>query len=151
LGFRSSGCMLEPVGYAYSIDEGNELATVIWTGDVRPEDAGEAIRAVAQDPRCRPNFRRLVDMRAARLEIPKQDNRELASVKAQATPIFDRHVKHGKTAIVVGDELSFGIASQYAAYSELQGVPTEVFRDVRAAEEWLELGRAANAAVPARR
>jgi hypothetical protein len=135
------------VGYVYSIDEGKELATVIWTGDVLPEDAGEAIRAVAQDPRCEPSFRRLVDMRAARVQIPKQDNRELAAAKIQATPTFDQHVKYGKTAIVVGDELSFGIASQYAAYSELQGVPTEVFREIRAAEEWLDLSKTADAAL----
>jgi|GEM_PF-2592421 len=138
------------MGYSYSIDETRELATVIWTGDVLPEHAGDAIRAVAQDPRCKPHFRRLVDMRAARVQIPKHENRELAAAKSEATPTFGG-VKHGKTAIVVGDELSFGIASQYAAYSELQGVPTEVFKDIAAAEVWLELGKSSDAGAALRR
>jgi hypothetical protein len=129
------------MGYTYSIDESRELATVVWAGDVRPEEAGEAIRALAQDPRCKPHFRRLVDMREARVQIPKQDNRELAQTNAEAGRAVEPNAPRGKTAIVVGDELSFGIASQYAAYAELQGVPTEVFRDRKAAEVWLELGK----------
>lgn len=135
------------MGYTYTIDEASELATVVWTGVVQPEDAGEAIREVARDPRCKPTYRRLVDMRAARVQIPKQDNRELAQANADTARGHGAQVQRGKTAIVVGDELSFGIASQYAAYAELQGVPTEVFRDIAAAYTWLELQKRTDAAV----
>ncbi|HYE63836.1 MAG TPA: hypothetical protein VD997_17730 [Phycisphaerales bacterium] len=134
------------MGFTYTVDESLGLARVVWTGDVTPELAGEAIHAVSSDPRVKPSFCRLVNMQAARIQIPRNSNRDLAAAKANGHDASSAKT-NGKTAIVVGDELSFGIASQYAAYSELQGFPTEVFRDMGSAEKWLALGSSVAATV----
>jgi hypothetical protein len=122
--------------FSYSIDTAKGLARVEVSGDVSVEQAAEVIATVSRDPRWQPGFSRLVDMRNARISFSKDGSRNLAAVNAsegRAAAIKPQH----KVALVITDELSFGIASQYAAYSELQGVPTEVFRDIARAESWL--------------
>lgn len=123
------------VPFTYSIDEDNGLATVVWTGDVTIDAAEACIEATMLDPRYRPGFRRLVDMSNARFLMPKSDNRRLATTQGPTGHLS--HPARGKVALLVGDELSFGVASQYAAYADLQGIPTEVFMDRTAAHRWL--------------
>lgn len=50
--------------------------------------------------------------------------------------------KTGKTAIVVPQDLGFGLGRMYEAYSEIESFPTEnrVFRTLSQAWEWLGLG-----------
>ncbi len=129
--------------FSYSIDPARGLATVEVSGDVSVEQAAEVISTVSRDPRWQPGFSRLVDMRNARISFSKDGSRNLASVNAVEGRAAAGTPQH-KVALVVTDELSFGIASQYAAYSELQGVPTEVFRDPARAEAWLTQSAGSN-------
>jgi hypothetical protein len=124
--------------YTYSIDTEQGLARVLVSGDVEFQGAVELIQTVSRDPRWQPGFSRLVDMRNARVLIPKAGSRDLATVNAAEGPgaSSDKVPQH-KVALITSDALSFGIASQYAAYSELAGVPTEVFQDLTSAEAWL--------------
>jgi hypothetical protein len=127
--------------FNYSIDSERGMARVVVTGEVSVKQAQEVIETVSRDPRWQPGFCRLVDMREARISFSKGHVRELAGVNAaEGRAGASKKAPQHRVALVTRDALSFGIASQYAAFSELQGVPTEVFKDMAAAEAWLAAG-----------
>ena len=124
--------------FSYSIDQSRETAIITWTIEMLAGEAEEAMQAVVADPLHKPHYKHLVDCRGVRVNFNIPDNRHLAAANAregdaQGSPPHSR----GKVAIVTGDEMSFGVASQFAAFSELQGITVAVFRDMHAAEHWL--------------
>ncbi len=132
--------------FTYFIDESEALATIVWTGEITLPEAADCIGATLRDPRYRPGFRRLVDMRSAAFVMPKAQNRELATIQGPRGILAtdDR----GRVALLVGDDLSYAVANQYAAYAELQGIPTEVFRDIKLAQRWLRANPAEDTRLP---
>src|SRR5690348_7096451 len=111
--------------FNYTIDSERGFARVVLTGEVNVAEAQEIIETVSRDPRWQAGFCRLVDMREARISFSKGHVRDLAIVNAaEGSAASQKKAPQHRVALVTGDELSFGIASQYAAFSELQGVPT---------------------------
>ena len=123
--------------YRYSIDEARRLITVICAGDLPLEEAEEATSVVLGDPAYKASYGCLVDMRGARFHVSSPDSRRLAEQNATEAPPLPPGQRRGQIALVTGDEISYGVARQYAAFSGMRGIPVEVFRDLAAAASWL--------------
>jgi hypothetical protein len=115
---------------SYTIDTKRKLVvTRIWGAATEDEifDHGQRLR---NDPEFRPDFRQLVDMS------------ELTEIlvgsglirNASRSQFFSPGVRR---ALVANSEAAFGMARMYAIASEETGQTIQVFRDMAAAEAWL--------------
>jgi hypothetical protein len=117
---------------SYTIDTDRKLVlTRIWGAATEDEiiDHGQRLR---NDPQFRPNFRQLVDMS------------ELTEIRVGSGVIRDasrnQFFSPGvRRAVVANSEAAFGMARMYAIASEIEGQTIEVFRDMKAAEAWLNI------------
>jgi hypothetical protein len=117
---------------SYTIDPERKLVvTRIWGAATEDEivDHGQRLR---NDPLFRPDFRQLVDMS------------ELTEIRVGSGMIRDASRNQffspgARRALVANSDAAFGMARMYAIASEDAGQTIEVFRDIRAAEAWLDL------------
>jgi hypothetical protein len=117
---------------SYTIDPERKLVvTRIWGAATEDEifDHGQRLR---NDPQFRPDFRQLVDMS------------DLTEIRVGSELVRnasrDQFFSPGaRRAIVANSEAAFGMARMYAIASEETGQTIEVFRDMDAAEAWLDL------------
>ena len=116
----------------YTIDTDRKLVvTRIWGAPTEDEifDHGQRLR---NDPQFRPDFRQLVDMS------------ELTEIRVGSGLIRDASRDQffspgARRAIVANSDAAFGMARMYAIASEDAGQTIQVFRDMSAAEAWLNL------------
>jgi hypothetical protein len=116
----------------YTIDTDRKLVvTRIWGAATEDEihDHGQRLR---NDPEFRPDFSQLVDMS------------DLTEIRVGSGLIRDAGRNQffspgARRAIVANSEAAFGMARMYAIASEDSGQTIEVFRDISAAEAWLNL------------
>jgi len=115
---------------SYRIDTDRKLVvTRIWGAATEDEifDHGQRLRS---DPQFRPDFRQLVDMsELTEILVGSGLIRD-----ASRNQFFSPGVRR---AIVAYSEAAFGMARMYAIASEDVGQTIEVFRDMDAAEAWL--------------
>ena len=123
--------------YTYEIEPLQGLVTVVCTGDMTLEAAAEVTDRVMKDPVYRPTYACMVDLRRARFHILTTETRRLVDQNAEIAPVEGTSLQRGRTALVTGDEVSYGVARQYAAFASLRGIPVEAFRDLRTAADWL--------------
>jgi hypothetical protein len=117
---------------SYTIDTRRKLVvTRIWGAATEDEiiDHGRRLR---NDPQFRPEFRQLVDMS------------ELTEIRVGSGVIRDASRDQffspgARRAVVANSEAAFGMARMYAIASENAGQTIQVFRDMKAAEAWLNL------------
>jgi hypothetical protein len=119
-----------PASYTIDIDR-KLVVTRIWGAATDDEifDHGQRLR---NDPQFRPDFRQLVDMS------------ELTEIRVGTGVIRDasrnQFFSPGvRRAVVANSDAAFGMARMYAIASEIEGQTIEVFRNMNAAEAWLEL------------
>lgn len=117
--------------HTISIDAQRKLVLMSWTGDIGEREAIAAVSSYPDYPGFDPTFPTLVDLRKATFKQPLVTTQELAKKQQAMYP------NRGPVALVVGDDLSFGAVSQFAAFSEIRGRSVKVFRDMNAAEAWL--------------
>lgn len=107
------------------------MVTRIWGAATEDEilDHGQRLR---NDPQFCPSFRQLVDMRG----LTEIRVRSQMIMDASRNQFFSPGVRR---ALVASSDASFGMARMYAIASEGEGQTIEVFRDIGAAESWLNL------------
>ena len=114
----------------YTIDSDRKLVlSRIWRAATEDEirDHGQRLR---NDPAFRPDFRQLIDMREL-TEI-------LVGSKLVRDSALNQFFLPGvRRAFVATSDIAFGMAQMYAIQSESAGQTIEVFRDMKAAEAWL--------------
>ena len=115
----------------YSIDTHRKIVlSRIWGVATEDEihDHGERLR---NDPEFRPDFRQLIDMRElTEILVGSEMVRDAAR-----NQFFSPGVKR---AFVANSDVAFGMARMYAIASEHAGQTIEVFREMHAAEAWLD-------------
>jgi hypothetical protein len=117
---------------SYTIDSDRKLVvTRIW-GAATEDDIYDHGQRLRNDPQFRPDFRQLVDMT------------ELTEIRVGSGVIRDasrnQFFSPGvRRAVVANSEAAFGMARMYAIASEETGQTIQVFRDMSAAEAWLNL------------
>ena len=108
------------------------VAWLIAAGDVSWGDAIDAVRRLYADPRFTARARAVWDLRAGQTLLDTEEVRRLADHVDTGRP-----EGRGRTAIVAGDDLTFGVGRMYEQIAASGPVDVHVFRDVEAATRWL--------------
>ncbi len=114
----------------YQIDAERSLVRSRAWGVLTGEEIHAHYRRLFADPGFTPAYRQLVDLReVTRVEVARDRIREIAADFAFSPD--------SRRAYVASADVAFGTARMLEAYVELAGGQIEVFREMRAAEEWL--------------
>ncbi len=120
----------------YEIIESQRLVLVVIEGRIGLVDLLQHIEVLSRDPRYVPPMKKLVDYRLAEQMGPKSEDIEaFVNSKTLMREIF----AHEKCAIVIVNDLDFGMARIFSAKIESANYETNVFRDYRKALDWLEV------------
>lgn len=115
---------------AYSIDQSQRLVLSRLSGAVTESEVHEHNRKLRSDPDFIPNYRQLVDCTGL-TEI-------LVGTPTINAVSQDQYFAPGtRRAFIATSDVAFGLARMFALRAEGSGQTIEVFRDRRAAEEWL--------------
>jgi hypothetical protein len=118
----------------FRVDPAQEMALVLIEGDISVDDIRSYRSSLAAHPDWRKGYRQLVDVRGAALgALSAEAVRSLADSAAELDPVLGA----GKVAIVVSEEVHFGMARMYQAMAEGSARSVEVFRDPTPALDWL--------------
>ena len=106
------------------------------TGRLAVEDLVGHVELLAADARYRSPMKVLIDLRASEPSgLGSAAYRMFAAAKVRHLPKLG-----GETcAIVASGDLDYGLCRLHAAHLEPLGLRVEVFRDLQAAMDWLEL------------
>jgi hypothetical protein len=117
----------------YEIDTQRKIILVAAAGQLTAQDLVELHHRFAADPAVRPEFSILFDLREAHGEqFSAESVRELANLPLLLSQTSRR-------AVVVRDDLGYGIARMYGLRREDRVVSYEVFRDLDEARRWVEV------------
>jgi hypothetical protein len=116
----------------YSVDNRAGLVIVTATGAVTGEEVRALQARARSDPQVDPRLPVLLDYR--RVETPSFSADDLRRF-AEGTPVHPS----ARRAIVVAEELAFGLARMFEAFSAIDrpGSNVRVFKDIDAARAWL--------------
>jgi hypothetical protein len=121
-----------PMPATYRLDLGNR---VVWSrgwGVVTDEELQAHSRALGADPRFEPSFRQLQDLTDVGEPIVTPTG---LRILAQLNPFG----KNARRAVLVADDVTFGLARMHEMLRGASGDELQVFRDRAAAVEWLGL------------
>ena len=108
-------------------------------GHIDTQDEAEACRARKADPLVIPDMPVFVDTR----EVEPPDSAETIRYLANCITDIAAELRCGPVAILVADDVQYGMARMYMALTQLAHSPTEVFRDQESAFRWLEANKPA--------
>ena len=116
----------------YEIDEARELVISRAWNSLSDRELRAHYDRLGKDQKFNPAYRQLIDVR---------DVNEFTLTSAVMLGTALAHVFQSGTprAIVVANDVQFGLARMFAAYSEADGQNVHVFREADAAKEWLGL------------
>lgn len=119
-----------------NVDRSGSFTRVTAEGLLSREALEETISALMGNGRAAPHVDLLWDLRAARLnEINGTDVRRLAALVSAK----GRHCRGCKAAILVADDVGFGIGRMWELLTEDDlPIHSRVFRSAAEAEAWLE-------------
>ena len=103
----------------------------IW-GTVTNDEVHQHNQGLRTDPLFDPTYRQLADMSDVTLNTVSADN-------VQETARDQYFVPGTRRALVVSDDVTFGLCRMYATYAETLGQVISVFRERKSAEAWLGL------------
>jgi hypothetical protein len=120
------------VPVSYAIDPKQKLVVTRLWGVVTDDEVLDHNRRLRADPAFDPGYRQLVHMTAI------TESRVTTNLinETSADQFFNPGTR--RAFVATGDSI-FGMARKYALQAEAIGQTIEVFRDLRKAEEWLEL------------
>lgn len=114
-------------------------------GEVDDRILLEAYERLYRGPDWRPGYSELADLRRCDMRQVTADGLRRLSRLAQSA-VGDAAVSF-RTAVVVEDDLPFGLARMYGTFADTLAEDVQVFRDEGEAIEWLAVPEEARAAV----
>lgn len=127
--------------YSHEMHPQEKYALVIAEGECDLDQTIVAMTTLVKDPDFGPGFGILADARRIQYAPGVEETRQIATVASQRNFFLDHPM-----AIVVEQEVTYGIARMFSALAGLQGVTAEVFRDIEEARSWLAAAIAAGRA-----
>ena len=118
---------------SYTISREDRLITAHATGIIRAADLHELIRSLLADPDLVPGLRGLYDSRDAEPDITVL---QLAEVANQVRELLRRGL--GRIALVAQSQTTYRVEKTFAVLAQAIGIDVDVFREIEAAEAWLE-------------
>ena len=115
----------------YTIDKARRLVLSSGDGALTKEDVQGRMDRLSSDPDFDPEFAQVIDFtRITTVELEPADIRRFAQRK-----IFS---PTSRRAMIVKDDLHFGLARMFATHRELEGeTGIRVFRDAEEATDWV--------------
>lgn len=120
----------------YKIIGSKKLVYVSGEGEISLDDLLNHIKELAVNPEYIAPMKKLVDYRRALTMGPGNEDLKIFIDKMSS---YKDIFKGEKCAIVVNNDLDFGISRVYGAKIELSNMDTNVFRDFTKALNWLEI------------
>jgi hypothetical protein len=119
----------------YDIDPAAGRVTIRYSGVIADAELMETFARVYQDPRHRVGMDELSDCRLVeRLDVTAVGLQRLAEMTAR---LLDPKGTPWKVAIVVGQDVAFGLGRMYELLREGSPEHVRVFRDLGDADRWL--------------
>jgi hypothetical protein len=121
---------------SYKIDKGRRVVWSTGVGVLTKEDILGHMDRISNDPDFDPDFCQMADFRQITgIEFGPEDVREFAQRSIYSS--------RSRRAIVVKDDLQFGLARMFEIYRELNGeTGIRVFRTFDEAVDWIVAGKA---------
>ena len=120
----------------YKIIEHKKLVYVIGDGEITLDELIAHIEELSKDPEYTPPMKKLVDYRQASTMGPPNKDLDIFINKMSS---YQNAFRNEKCAIVVNNDLDFGISRVYGAMIEPANLETNVFRNFNEALQWLEI------------
>ena len=115
---------------SYTIDHADRVVRTDSWGILTDSEILDLYARLAADPEFDPAYKQLCDLhKVAQIAASSETLRELANAS-----IFDKGTRR---AIVVANDLDYGLARMFQTYCDLAGVAIEIFREREAAVAWL--------------
>jgi hypothetical protein len=112
------------------------VAVTVWSGLVSDGDLIPGYRDLYTHPSWVPGFHELADLRRGDLSaVTSRGLLELAEFVETSLAGFDGTFR---TAVLVSENLPFGMARMYSAFAEESPEAVQVFRELAPALSWLE-------------
>lgn len=121
--------------YQLRIDEAHDCAFIRWQATFMRQEYLDYVRDTAKHPRFKECTKRYHDLRQVVFDVPSSEVHRVA--RDQAAREDDSAAV--KAAILVDSNLGYGVMRMFAALSERPDIHVEVFRDLEAANAWLDL------------
>jgi hypothetical protein len=124
--------MVSPMPTSYEIDGERSLVRCRTLGSLTNEELRGHYRAMCADPRFNPSFRQLGDLRDVNLGLlDPAVVRDVAAARIFAPGV--------RRALVAPTDHAYALSRIFAAYAEIGLQEVKVFRDMAAAERWLDI------------
>ncbi len=120
------------MGMSYKIDQERRVVLTRGWGVLSAHELFDVTSQILLDPRFDPTYRSLGDLR----DVTKITVDALDTAHTAATPLFAAGTRR---AIVASSDAVYGMARMFATFAERAGQEVRIFREMRYAEEWLEL------------
>jgi hypothetical protein len=117
----------------YELLPERRLVSVTYSGKVTSSDISDHFEKLARDDRIGPDWRCLVDA-----TVVESAEFSFVSIRQLIREIGSDRLLSWPAAIVTESDLVYGLARIYLALMEVGGERIKVFRDLRAAEAWLD-------------
>jgi hypothetical protein len=115
---------------AYEIDPRRRLVLSRGWGVLTDEDLMAHYERLRADPAFDPTYGQLADLRdVERVATAGVTIEVVARIRVFAPGV--------RRAVIASDDVAFGMARMFASFAEPQDQQIEVFRDARAAEDWV--------------
>lgn len=124
------------------VNEAEGYGRIVVAGVVEPDEYDAAVRRVLAHPRFQPGMPLVFDLRAADLSRLSAEAFRGFAVTNQD---FAGRRGRARSALLVADDLQFGLLRMYEVLGATQNLENRVFRDLADAIAWAR-GDAANAA-----
>ncbi len=118
----------------FEIDVASHLVNVTGVSETSVGEIREAVEAMVEDPRFDREMQVLGDFREMRWIPSTQEVKDLAKFIGT---IQKNH--HPRTALVVSNELLYGVARIFSLLAKTKGYRARPFKDLSTARAWLEL------------
>jgi hypothetical protein len=120
------------MGMSYKIDQERRVVLTRGWGVLSTQNLQDVMSHILLDPRFDPRYRSLADL----TEVTSVTVDVMEVAHTASTPLY---VAGTRRAIVASSDAVFGMARMFASFAERAGQEVNVFRDMQAAEAWLEL------------
>lgn len=121
----------------YDIDEKEKLIVATGSGIVTGKEVQEHLESLANDDRYKAPMKKLVDYSTIdSIRISQDEADTIAQIKNKHIGTFAGE----KCAFVSPGDLTYGTARVHQALIDSTDINTQVFRNIKEAKEWLDVG-----------
>jgi hypothetical protein len=124
----------------YTIDKQRRFILRIISGAATSDEILASLAEVLKHPDYHPGMKSLTDLRAIQHYASPQEVRQIANFILGR----EEEVRGGKAAIVVSQDVSFGMARMLEMLTESSQLSIRVFKNLKEAYEWLEIEAGCN-------